>query len=240
MTITIDDLTVTYDHHPAIHHLSATIAQGEWLGIVGPNGAGKSTLLKTMAGQIDCYEGHIDGLTPETVAYLPQQTQIDTSFPITVLDLITIGFWQELGFSSSLSDKHYEQSHQALAAVGLEGFEDRLISTLSGGQLQRSLFARVLLQDQPIILLDEPFNAIDTKTLTDLTQVVKHWHQNERTVVMVTHDLDYVREFCPNALLLARECVGLGKTTDVLTDDNLARARLASEAFDRDADWCRN
>ena len=106
--------------------------------------------------------------------------------------------------------------------------------------MQRSLFARVLLQDQPIILLDEPFNAIDTKTLADLTQVVKHWHQNERTVIMVTHDLDYVREFCPNALLLARECVGLGKTSDVLTEDNLARARVVSEAFDRNADWCPN
>ena len=240
MTITINDLTVTYDHHPAIHHLSATITQGEWLGIVGPNGAGKSTILKTMAGQIKSYEGRIDGLTAENVAYLPQQTQIDTSFPITVFDLVTTGFWQELGFSSSFSDKQNEQSHQALTAVGLDGFEDRLISTLSGGQLQRSLFARVLLQDQPIILLDEPFNAIDTKTLADLTQVVKHWHQNERTVIMVTHDLDYVREFCPNALLLARECVGLGKTSDVLTEDNLARARVVSEAFDRNADWCPN
>ena len=240
MTITINDLTVTYDHHPAIHHLSATITQGEWLGIVGPNGAGKSTLLKTMAGQINSYEGRIDGLTAENVAYLPQQTQIDTSFPITVFDLVTTGFWQKLGFSNSLSDRHYEQSLQALTAVGLDGFEDRLIGTLSGGQLQRSLFARVLLQDQPIILLDEPFNAIDTKTLADLTQVVKHWHQNERTVIMVTHDLDYVREFCPNALLLARECVGLGKTSDVLTEDNLARARVVSEAFDRNADWCPN
>ena len=112
--------------------------------------------------------------------------------------------------------------------------------TLSGGQLQRSLFARVLLQDQPIILLDEPFNAIDTKTLADLTQVVKHWHQDERTVIMVTHDLDYVREFCPKALILARECVSLGKTSDVLTDDNLARARVVAEAFDENADWCRN
>ena len=240
MTIIIDDLTVTYDHHPAIHHLSATIAQGEWLGIVGPNGAGKSTLLKTMAGQINSYEGHIDGLTSETVAYLPQQAQIDTSFPITVFDLVTTGFWQELGFSSSLSDRQYEQSHQALAAVGLEGFEGRLIGTLSGGQLQRSLFARVLLQNQPIILLDEPFNAIDTKTLADLTQVVKHWHKDERTVIMVTHDLDYVREFCPKALILARECVSLGKTSDVLTDDNLARARVVAEAFDENADWCRN
>ena len=240
MTITIDDLTVTYDHHPAIHHLSIKIAHGEWLGVVGPNGAGKSTLLKTMAGQIEGYSGRIDGLHSETVAYLPQQNQIDTSFPITVFDLVMTGFWKKLGFASSLSNTQHGQTHEALAVVGLEGFEERLIGTLSGGQLQRSLFARVLLQDQPIILLDEPFNAIDTKTLTDLTQIVKHWHQDERTVIMVTHDVNYVREHCPNTLLLARECVGLGKTTNVLTEDNLARARNVVEAFDGDAGWCTN
>ncbi|MAI43017.1 MAG: metal ABC transporter ATP-binding protein [Candidatus Azotimanducaceae bacterium] len=238
MNIYINDLTVTYDNHPAIHHLTATIAQGEWLGIVGPNGAGKSTLLKAMAGQIEGYEGCIDGLTPESVAYLPQQTQLDTSFPITVFDLVTIGFWQQQGFSTPLSDRQYRQSHNALKVVGLGGFEERLIGTLSGGQLQRSLFARVLLQDQPIILLDEPFNAIDTKTLADLTQVVKQWHQNKRTIIMVTHDLDYVREHCPNVLLLARECVGHGAASDVLSEDNLIRARQVSEAFDGHAAWC--
>lgn len=238
MSIYVNDLTVTYDNHPAIHHLTVTIAQGEWLGIVGPNGAGKSTLLKAMAGQIEGYEGRIDGLTPETVAYLPQQTQLDTSFPITVFDLVTIGFWQQQGFSTPLSDMQYRQSHNALKVVGLGGFEERLIGTLSGGQLQRSLFARVLLQDQPIILLDEPFNAIDTKTLADLTQVVKQWHQNKRTIIMVTHDLDYVREYCPNVLLLARECVGHGTASDVLSEDNLVRARQVYEAFDGHAAWC--
>ena len=112
-----------------------------------------------------------------------------------------------------------------------------MINTLSGGQ-KRSLFARVLLQDQPVILLDEPFNAIDAKTLTDLTQLIKQWHQNQRTVIMVTHDLDYVKQYCPQTMLMARECIGYGPTNNVLTPENLKRARQLSEAFDNHAHWC--
>ena len=122
--------------------------------------------------------------------------------------------------------------------MGLEGFENRLIGTLSGGQLQRSLFARVLVQNQEIILLDEPFNAIDIKTLNDLTEVIKQWHKNKRTVVMVTHDLEYVKEFCPKSLLLARECVDFGATQSVLTEKNFKYASQLSEAFDTNATWC--
>ena len=157
---------------------------------------------------------------------------------MTVFELVATGLWLKLGFSKSLSTPQYKQCKDAIAAVGLQGFEHRMINTLSGGQRQRSLFARVLLQDQPVILLDEPFNAIDTKTLTDLTQVIKQWHQNKRTVIMVTHDLDYVQQHCPQTLLLARECIGHGLTKDVLTEKNLQRARQLSEAFDEHAHWC--
>lgn len=238
MSIQLNNLTLAYERHPAVHHLTATIAQGEWLAIVGPNGAGKSTLLNAMAGLTTAYEGSIEGLCPDTVAYLPQQTQLDKSFPITVFELVATGLWAELGFSKSLSRPQHKQCEDAIAAVGLQGFEHRMINTLSGGQLQRSLFARVLLQDQAVILLDEPFNAIDAKTLSDLTQVIKQWHQTERTVIMVTHDLDYVKQHCPQTLLLARECIGHGLTKDVLTGENLERAKQLSEAFDERARWC--
>ena len=238
MTIQLNNLTLAYERHPAVHHLTATIAQGEWLAIVGPNGAGKSTLLNAMAGITTIHEGSIEGIHPDTVAYLPQQTQLDKSFPITVFELVAMGLWSRLGFSKSLSTPQRKQCEDALAAVGLQGFEHRVINTLSGGQLQRSLFARVLLQDQAVILLDEPFNAIDAKTLADLTQVIKQWHQNKRTVVMVTHDLDYVQQHCPQTLVLARECIGHGLTKDVLTVENLTRARQLSEAFDENAIWC--
>lgn len=238
MGIKIQNLTVAYDRHPAVHHLNATINQGDWLAIVGPNGAGKSTLLNTMAGLTKIHEGSIEGLCPKTVAYLPQQTQLDKSFPISVFDLVATGLWTTMGFSKPLNTLQKQQCTKAIAAVGLEGFEHRMIGTLSGGQLQRSLFARVLLQDQPVILLDEPFNAIDSRTLSDLTEVVKQWHDDKRTVIMVTHDLDYVHQHCPQTLLLSRECISQGQTKEVLTLDNLRKARQISEAFDERALWC--
>ena len=136
-----------------MHHLTASINKGDWLAIVGPNGAGKSTLLNALAGVITDYEGDIVGLCPNQVAYLPQQNQIDKSFPITVFDLVSTGLWKEIGFMRGLSVSQKNTCVSALNAVGLEGFENRLIGTLSGGQLQRSLFARVLVQNQEKCLL---------------------------------------------------------------------------------------
>jgi len=238
LNIDIQNLTLTYERHPAVHHLNATIKQGDWLALVGPNGAGKSTLLNALAGLTKVKEGAIRGIGSEQIAYLPQQTQLNKNFPITVFELVATGLWVETGFSKSLTRKHHEFCEAAISAVGLEGFEHRVIHTLSGGQLQRSLFARVLVQDQPVILLDEPFNAIDSKTLDDLTKVIKNWHQDERTVVMVTHDLDYVQEHCPKSLLLARECIDFGETKKVLSKENLKKARRLMEAFDERAGWC--
>jgi zinc/manganese transport system ATP-binding protein len=238
MSIKIQNLTVSYNFHPAVHHLNATINQGQWLAVVGPNGAGKSTLLNVLAGIITEYEGSIKGINPNNVAYLPQQTKLDKDFPITVLELISTGLWQEIGFSGGLSDTQIERCMNALEAVGLDGFENRIINTLSGGQLQRSLFARVLMQDQQVILLDEPFNAIDTKTLTDLTSVIKEWQNKNRTIIMVTHDLEYVKDNCPTSMLLAKECIDLGSTKSVLTKENLDNAKKVSEAFDENSAWC--
>lgn len=242
MSIQLNNLTLTYGRHPAVHHITASIDQGDWLAIVGPNGAGKSTLLNAMAGLTTVHqggvEGSIEGLCPNTVAYLPQQTQLDKSFPLNVFELVVTGLWAELGFSKSLTRKQYDQCTDAIAAVGLQGFENRMINTLSGGQLQRSLFARVLLQDQSVILLDEPFNAIDARTLADLTDVIQQWHQNKRTVIMVSHDLEYVQQNCPKTMLLARECIGYGLTKDVLTRENLKLAKQLSEAFDDHAELC--
>ena len=239
MNIEINNLTLSYDRHPAVHHLTTSIQRGEWLAIVGPNGAGKTTLLNAMAGITNIYEGEIKGVCSDSIAYLPQQTQLDNSFPITVFELVSTGLWREVGFSKSVNKSQKNKCNQAIEAVGLQGFEHRMIDTLSGGQLQRTLFARILLQDQPLILLDEPFNAIDSKTLSDMTQLIKKWHQANRTIIMVTHDLDYVKQHCPQTLMLARQCIGHGPTHDVLTSENLKRARQLSEAFDQNAHWCK-
>lgn len=239
MSIELINLTLVYEKHPAVHHVTATIESGDLLAIVGPNGAGKSTLLNALAGLTSVEQGSIKGLNPNEVAYLPQQTQIDRSFPLAVAELVAMGLWQRIGFHQSIGRKQQYQCEKAIAAVGLQGFEERMINTLSGGQMQRVLFARVLLQDRPIILLDEPFNAIDAKTIADLTQVIKSWHKDKRTVVMVSHDLEYVRQHCPKTLLLARESIGFGITQNVLTTDNIRRAQHMCEAFDESADWCR-
>lgn len=239
MSIELNNLTLVYEKHPALHHVTATIESGDLLAIVGPNGAGKSTLLNALAGLTPVEQGNIKGLNPNEVAYLPQQAQIDRSFPISVAEMVATGLWQTTNFHRSIRDKQLRQCDDAVAAVGLQGFEKRMINTLSGGQMQRVLFARVLLQDRPIILLDEPFNAIDTKTIADLTQVIKSWHKDKRTVVMVSHDLEYVRQHCPKTLLLARENIGFGTTKEVLTTDNINRAQRMCEAFDESASWCK-
>lgn len=126
----------------------------------------------------------------------------------------------------------------ALLSVGLGGFQNRSIGTLSGGQLQRALFARVLLQDAKVILLDEPFTAIDSKTVRDLIDLIQRWHSEKRTVIAVLHDMGVVRETFPETLLLAREPVSWGPTEKALTAEHLLRAQGLNEAWEETAPLC--
>ena len=208
------DVTLGYDRHPAVHHLTGEVASGALLAIVGPNGAGKSTLFRGIVGILAPLAGSIvtGDLDIRDIAYLPQTVDIDRSFPISVFDLV--------------------------GAVGLNGFENRPIGTLSGGQMQRMLFARVLLQDARLIVLDEPFNAIDARTSADLLALVRRWHTEKRTVLAALHDMDIVRANFTETLLLARGQVAWGATAEVLTADNLLEARRMCEAFDDSAAAC--
>jgi zinc/manganese transport system ATP-binding protein len=235
--IVLHDLTLGYDRHPAVHHLDATIASGSLTAIVGPNGAGKSTLLKGIVGALSPLEGRIT-LGRTRVAYLPQQAEIDRSFPVSVRDLVAMGLWAEIGAFGRVNPAQADRIATALAAVGLTGFERRPIGALSGGQMQRVLFARLLLQEAEVILLDEPFTAIDAKTAADLMALVQRWHGEGRTVVAVLHDLDTVRAKFPDTLMIAREMVAHGPTPQVLTAANLLRARQMCEAFDEAAPVC--
>jgi zinc/manganese transport system ATP-binding protein len=234
------DVTLGYDRHPAVHHLSGEIAPGALLAIIGPNGAGKSTLLRGIAGILKPLAGSIEagGLDVRDIAYLPQTVDIDRSFPISVYDFVGAGLWRSVGLFGGMGKSVRDRIAQALAAVGLNGFENRAIGTLSGGQMQRMLFARVLLQDARLIVLDEPFNAIDAKTSADLVTVVRHWHAEKRTVIAALHDMDLVRANFPETLLLARGPVAWGLTADVLNAENLAVARRMCEAFDDSAAAC--
>jgi zinc/manganese transport system ATP-binding protein len=180
----------------------------------------------------------LSGVQARDIAYLPQQSSVDRSFPMSVFDLVSMGLWREIGLFGGLGRARKLQVRDALSAVGLEGFERRSIGTLSGGQLQRTLFARLLLQDAQVIALDEPFNALDAKTAADLMALVQRWHGESRTIVAVLHDLNLVRDHFPDTLLIARRTVGWGRTEQVLTGENLLRARQIYEAFDDHAPVC--
>jgi zinc/manganese transport system ATP-binding protein len=234
--IRLRDLTLGYDGHPAVHHLDGAFATGSLTAIVGPNGSGKSTLLKGIMGTLTPLGGSIERNAAD-VAYLPQSTEIDHGFPATISELIGLGLWKRRGLFSGFTATDRDQLEAALHTVGLEGFANRPIDTLSGGQMQRALFARVLVQDAPLVLLDEPFAAIDEKTVADLIRLVEHWHGEGRTVIAVLHDLELVRRHFPNALLMAREPIAWADAGSVLTPENLQRARGMPEAWDEHAPW---
>lgn len=236
----LHDVTLGYDGHPAVHHLQGMVRSGSLTAIVGPNGSGKSTLMKGLSGMLQPMDGHIElsGCRQQEVAYLPQANDIDKSFPASVADLVSFGLWRQRGLFSRFTRSDSDDVREALKAVGLDGFETRGIDTLSGGQLQRALFARVLLQNARVILLDEPFTAIDNRTVADLLQLIHRWHREERTVVAVLHDIDMVMAHFPDSILLAREPVAWGKTSEALTSANLKRARAMNEAWDEHAPHC--
>lgn len=238
MDLRIRDLTLGYDRHPAIHHLDLDLPAGSLTAVVGPNGAGKSTMLKGIMGELAPLEGRIERGTAR-IAYLPQLSEVDRSFPLAVDAFVAMGLWHRIGAFGRLRVEDARQVGEALAAVGLSGFERRPIAALSGGQMQRVMFARLLLQDAQLLLLDEPFTAIDARTTNELLDVIGRWHGEGRTVVAVLHDLDTVRRHFPDTLLLAREKIAHGPTVRALTSENLFRARQMSEAFDEAAATCR-
>lgn len=237
--ICINDLTVSYRRHPALHHVCGDFAHGSLTAIVGPNGAGKSTLLKSLLGMVRIDGGDV-AITPhkKKIAYLPQQSDIERSFPISVRDCVLLGHWQSVGLFGSMSNTLIKRADDALRDVGLDGFAARSIGSLSAGQFQRVLFARILLQDAELILLDEPFNAIDTRTTTALLDIVQRWHLEGRTVIAVLHDHEQVRKHFPQCLMLAREVVAWGDTDSVLAPNNLQRASAMAESQDDFAPLC--
>lgn len=240
--LSLHDLTVAYRGHPAVHHLSGHFRRGALTAIVGPNGAGKSTLLGAIAGLVQQRQGNLEGRIERPaglrMAYLPQAADLDRSFPVRVHEVVAMGLWAQLGSFGAVRAPERARIGEALAAVGLAGFEQRLLGELSAGQAQRVLFARVLLQDATLILLDEPFNAIDARTTADLLVLLQRWRSEQRTVIAVLHDLEQVRSGFDEVLLLAREKVAWGPTAEVLRAEHLFRARQMAEAWDEQAAPC--
>ena len=245
--VSLHNLTVSYRQRPALHHISGNFAAGSLTAVIGPNGSGKSTLLKAIVGLLPLGAGPIGSAVQlhtarQHMAYLPQHSELDRGFPMDVRDCVLLGLWGRSAALGGTTDLMLAQVDAALQTVGMQGFARRPLGALSSGQLQRVLFARLLVQDAQLILLDEPFAAIDANTTRGLLTLVRQWHHQGRTVIAVLHDDAQVQAHFPQTLLLARELVAWGATAEVLTDANLQRARAMADAWDestdRNAPWC--
>jgi zinc/manganese transport system ATP-binding protein len=228
--IRLDRVTLRRGGREVLRDLTGAFAPGSLTAVAGPNGTGKSTLLHAMCGLLPLSSGRIDrdGLNARSIALLPQDGRLDRSFPITCRDVVALGWTAHLGWFRRIGPEQYAMVDQALASVGLDGLGDRSIGALSAGQFQRTLFARTIVRDAPVILLDEPFSAIDTATEADLLAIVHTWHQQGRTVIAVLHDLDLIRAEFPETLLLGDGTFQWGASCDVLRARTNRQARLSA------------
>jgi zinc/manganese transport system ATP-binding protein len=214
--VVLRDVTVRYGRRIALGAVSGEFVSGSMTAVVGANGAGKSTLLAAIAGAVPLAGGVVDCAARRRLAYLPQLAAIDRDYPLTISELITLGGWREFGAFGSPRAALRARAAAAAAMVGLTGRLERLIGEISVGELQRALFARLILQDAAVILLDEPFAAVDAQTVSVLLDQVTEWHCEGRTVIAVLHDLDLVRRHFPSTIVLARRCLAWGRTEAAL------------------------
>ena len=227
--IRIENLSVSYKETLALKDISLVLQGPTITGIIGPNGAGKSTLLKGMLGIIP-HEGHafIDdkemNKSLKKVAYVEQKIHIDYNFPIKVKECVSLGLYPSIPLFHTLKAKHWEKVAEALEIVGLSDYADRQISQLSGGQFQRVLIARCLVQDADYILLDEPFVGIDSVSEEIIMNTLRDLKKAGKTVLIVHHDLGKVAHYFDQVLLLNKELIAFGPTKETFTQANLKQA----------------
>jgi zinc/manganese transport system ATP-binding protein len=232
-SLRVSGLSLGYAGEAIVRGLDGAFAEGEATAVVGPNGSGKSTLIKALAGLIAPMAGKVvlEGAGRRDIAYLAQDGGVDRDFPVSVEDLVALGFERRLGLFGGLGADERRRLSAALAAVGLSGLARRPIGALSGGQFQRALFARVMAQDAPVILLDEPFTGLDAHTTATLGEIVRRWSAEGRTVLVALHDIDIARRLCGQALVFAREVVAWGPSAEALGPEVIERARVLAEGW---------
>jgi len=201
--IQLDKLIVGYQKQGVTPELSGEFVRGSMTALVGDNGCGKSTLLKTLCGMLPPVSGSLNLSIPRSsIAWLPQQAELEKTFPITVFDLVAMGLWRQRGWFGGFSRQQRHQVLDALERVRMLPFADAAPGTLSGGQLQRVLFARLLLQDAELLLLDEPFSGVDSDTTKLLLDLLAERHRAGCTLVVVLHDMATVVNHFPQVLRL--------------------------------------
>ncbi|WP_310621002.1 metal ABC transporter ATP-binding protein [Flexibacterium corallicola] len=234
-------MTVAYHHKPVLWNVSYAAPKGKLTGIIGPNGAGKSTFLKAALGLIPKLSGEtlVEGKAIKKalsqVAYVPQRSAVDWDFPATAIDVVLMGLYAQIGWFRWPGKKHREKAMSCLVAVGMEDFADRQIGQLSGGQQQRVFLARALAQNADIYLMDEPFAGVDAATEKAIIEVLRSLVEQGKTLLVVHHDLETVREYYSHVLLINGQHVASGSVETTFTPENLQKAyggRLASSQLD--------
>ena len=214
--VELSNVSLGYDGRPILAGIDLTVDSGSLTALVGPNGGGKSTLLKAIAGELKPMAGRISGQDRASTGYLAQSFEFDRRFPIRVKHVVAMGLWRRLGPFGNLRKGDADIVENALAQVGLSRSGGKAIGDLSGGELQRCLFARLIVLDPWTILLDEPFTAIDRSTVSDLITIIQNWHREGRTVVAALHDFDQVRAIFPEAIRVAGGATTRGETERII------------------------
>lgn len=227
--LAIHDLTVAYRRRPVLFEIEYNAPVGELVAIVGPNGAGKSTLLKASLGLIPKVAGRTQffgqpfAKVRSRVAYVPQRTSVDWDFPVSALDVVTMGLYRRIGWFRPVTTKWKDRAMQSLDRVGMAAFAGRQISQLSGGQQQRVFLARAIAQEADLYLMDEPFAGVDEATEHSIVDLLRSLRDDGKTALVVHHDLQTVPEYFDSVLLLNEKIIAAGAIDDVFTDENLRR-----------------
>jgi manganese/zinc/iron transport system ATP- binding protein len=227
--LSIHDMTVAYQRRPVVWDVDYDAPPGRLVAVVGPNGAGKSTLIKATLGLVPVVSGEVKffgesySRQRQRVAYVPQRTSVDWDFPVSALDVATMGLYRQIGWFRPIRKQHREQGLAALERVGMADYAQRQISQLSGGQQQRVFLARALAQQADLYLMDEPFAGVDAATERAIVSILRELKDSGKTALVVHHDLQTVTEYFDDVLLLNMRVVASGPTSQAFTTENLRR-----------------
>jgi len=230
MTIEIQNINVFYKNgHEALHDASCQIPDGSITALLGINGSGKTTLFRSIMGILKINSGKIiiDGQSPEIaiknnlISYVPQYDDIDWDFPILVKDVVMMGRYSYMNFMRKPNPVDYKIVEESLKKVGMDDLNNRQIGELSGGQKKRVFIARALAHESKILLLDEPFTGVDSKTQETILELIKQERDKNKIILISTHDLNIVPEICDRTILINKTVQVEGLTQDVFTKENL-------------------
>ncbi len=225
--LSIDDMTVAYHRKPVLWDVDLDIPEGQLIGMIGPNGAGKSTVIKAALDLVPKISGRVRffgkpyARQRRLVAYVPQRESIDWDFPVSALDVAVMGCYGRIGWFRPVTRKDREVAREALDRVGMADYAHRQISQLSGGQQQRVFLARALAQEARMYIMDEPLAGVDAATERVIVGLLRDLREAGRTVLAVHHDLQTVREYFDQVIMLNMRVVAAGPTADVFTKENL-------------------